>query len=304
MHCSALGQAPLRRTGVPGVAEAASASPSAAGRILTRLSSPMRGVSRSSGSPRSVAAFRSERFGTSRIATGEKYRDPRSRLSRLVIVSTAMERDEGHPSYPSQSLYPAKGTTVGGEWDDPDDSILTMRLHVMQRTQELKSATLACQEAGISRTVFYRWRKRFERYGPDGLHPRRHQPRPGRPRQIALHVERLIMGVALAWPTSVCGRVAAHVARDHGLRVAPSTVQRILRRERERESRAVRHYASRLNPATGPGIGHGTGSGTRSAPRRSGQVGSHSAPVSCGGNRNGIERRLRSPEGRPPRRRR
>jgi hypothetical protein len=123
MHCSALGQAPLRRTGVPGVAEAASASPSAAGRILTRLSSPMRGVSRSSGSPRSVAAFRSERFGTSRIATGEKYRDPRSRLSRLVIVSTAMERDEGHPSYPSQSLYPAKGTTVGGEWDDPDDSI-------------------------------------------------------------------------------------------------------------------------------------------------------------------------------------
>jgi hypothetical protein len=31
-----------------------------------------------------------------------------------------------------------------------DDSILTMRLRV----------TLACREAGISRTVFYRWRTR------------------------------------------------------------------------------------------------------------------------------------------------
>src|SRR5262249_29040620 len=30
-----------------------------------------------------------------------------------------MEREEGHPSYPSQSLYPAKGTTMGGGWDDP-----------------------------------------------------------------------------------------------------------------------------------------------------------------------------------------
>src|SRR5262245_3078548 len=40
-------------------------------------------------------------------------------MSRLVIVLTAMEREEGHPSYPSQSLYPAKGTTVGGRLDDP-----------------------------------------------------------------------------------------------------------------------------------------------------------------------------------------
>src|SRR5213593_4890406 len=40
-------------------------------------------------------------------------------MSRLVIVLTVMEREEGHPSYPSQSLYPAKGTTVGGGTDDP-----------------------------------------------------------------------------------------------------------------------------------------------------------------------------------------
>ena len=111
-----------------------------------------------------------------------------------------------------------------------DDSILTMRLRVMRRAHELGSVTRACQEAGISRTLFYRWRQRFERYGTDGLHPRRqHAPR-GRPRQIAPHVERQVLGVALAWPTWGCRRVAAHVARNLGRRVAPSTVQRILRR--------------------------------------------------------------------------
>ena len=111
-----------------------------------------------------------------------------------------------------------------------DDSILTMRLRVMRRAQELHSVTLACQEAGISRTVFYRWLTRFERYGADGLHPRRRQARPGRPRQIAPHIERLILGVALAWPTWGCGRTAAHLAREFGTHVAPATVQRILRR--------------------------------------------------------------------------
>lgn len=38
-------------------------------------------------------------------------------------------------------------------------------------------------------------------------------------------------GLALAWPTWGCGRLAAHLVRDGHERVAPSTVQRILRRK-------------------------------------------------------------------------
>ena len=83
---------------------------------------------------------------------------------------------------------------------------------------------------GIWRTLFYRWRTRFERYGPDGLHPRRHQARRGRPRQLTLPRERRILGVALAWPTWGCGRIAAHLARECATPVAPATVQRLLRR--------------------------------------------------------------------------
>jgi len=109
-----------------------------------------------------------------------------------------------------------------------DESILAMRLRVMRRAQELHSVTLACREAGISRTVFYRWRERLERYRPDGLHPRRRRARPGRPRQLAPHVERLLLGVALAWPTWGCGRVAAQLAREFRIHVALGTVQRFL----------------------------------------------------------------------------
>jgi transposase InsO family protein len=111
-----------------------------------------------------------------------------------------------------------------------DDSVRAMRLRVIHRAQALRSVTAACAEAGISRTVFYRWRQRFERYGADGLHPRRHQAKRGRPAALAPEVERLIVGTALAWPTWGPGRLAAYLGQ-HGLAtVAPSTLQRCLRR--------------------------------------------------------------------------
>lgn len=111
-----------------------------------------------------------------------------------------------------------------------DESILGMRLRVMRRAQALGNVSAACRELGISRTLFYRWRQRFERYGPDGLHPRRRHARRGRPAQVPPHLERLVVGVALAWPTWGCGRLAAHLAHQGLARLSPSTVQRILRR--------------------------------------------------------------------------
>jgi transposase InsO family protein len=111
-----------------------------------------------------------------------------------------------------------------------DDSILTWRRHVIRRATELGSVSAACREAGISRTLFYRWQRRLERYGVEGLHPRRQHARPGRPPQVPRHVERLVLAAALAWPTWGCGRLAAQLARERQLCLAPSTVQRLLRR--------------------------------------------------------------------------
>jgi transposase InsO family protein len=113
-----------------------------------------------------------------------------------------------------------------------DDSIHAFRLRVMVRAQELHNVSRACREFGISRTLFYRWRKRYLAYGTDGLHPRRAGPRRGRPPLLSVQAERAILALALAWPTWGPVQLADQLRRgEHGgLDVAPSTIYRLLRR--------------------------------------------------------------------------
>ena len=129
-----------------------------------------------------------------------------------------------------------------------DDKIHGIRLRVMQQAEQ-RGVSAVCRELGISRTLLYRWRKRLERYGADGLHPRRRQARPGRPCQLSPQVERLILSVAVAQATWGCSRLAAHLAHRWGLRVAPSTIQRLLRRTklatRRQRLTVLEHHSAR-----------------------------------------------------------
>ena len=111
-----------------------------------------------------------------------------------------------------------------------EDKVHGLRLQVIQRAEQLGNVSRACREAGISRALFYRWRRRLERYGQDGVHPRRHRARPGRPVQLAAETERLLLSVAVSAATWGASRIAAYLQHRWQLRVAPSTVQRALRR--------------------------------------------------------------------------
>ena len=92
-----------------------------------------------------------------------------------------------------------------------EDSVRHHRLQIMQRAAQLRNVTRACQEAGISRTLFYRWRQRLLRYGPEGLRPR--PTRPTRwPRQATPALEHAVLAYALLWPTHRPARIAAPVA--------------------------------------------------------------------------------------------
>jgi len=53
-----------------------------------------------------------------------------------------------------------------------DESIPGVRIQVIRRAVAI-GVSAACQEAGISRTLFYRWEQRLSRYGVEGSHPRR-----------------------------------------------------------------------------------------------------------------------------------
>lgn len=110
-----------------------------------------------------------------------------------------------------------------------DDRVQALRLLVFRRAQVLGNVSAACRELAVSRSLFYRLRPRFERYGPAGLHPRRTAGRPGRPPQLDAHRERLVIAWALAWPTWGPQRLSDQLAR-RGVVVAASTVYRALLR--------------------------------------------------------------------------
>lgn len=110
-----------------------------------------------------------------------------------------------------------------------EDKVHAFRLRVLQRAKELGNASAACREAGISRTLYYRWRKRFILYGSDGLHPRRTATRPGRPVQLDTTRERKIVAAALSCPAWGPRRLSLQLERE-GVRVSSTTVWRALHR--------------------------------------------------------------------------
>ncbi len=135
-----------------------------------------------------------------------------------------------------------------------EDRVQALRLLAFRRAQELGNVSAACRELGISRSLFYRWKGRFERYGADGLHPKRTHARRGRPPEVPAHVERAMIGLALAWPTWGPQRLAAQLSRQ-GIEMAPSTVYRGLRRmrlgtRRERLGVLEHHSAQRAGLLT------------------------------------------------------
>src|SRR2546421_4916095 len=108
-----------------------------------------------------------------------------------------------------------------------DESVHGMRLRVIERAQVQGNVSAVCRELGISRTVFYRWRNRLERYGVDGVHPRRQRAQAGRPVATAPEVERLGLAIAISAATWGCRRIAAYLAPTWRVRLAPSPGARL-----------------------------------------------------------------------------
>ena len=110
-----------------------------------------------------------------------------------------------------------------------EDKVHAFRLRVLQRAEELGNVSAACREAGISRTLYYRWKKRFTLYGIDGLHPKRTATRQGRPVQLDAIKERRIVAMALACPTWGPQRLSDQLQRE-GVVVSSTTIWRALHR--------------------------------------------------------------------------
>ena len=129
-----------------------------------------------------------------------------------------------------------------------EERIQGLRLRALYRAVEVGNASQVCRELGISRSLFYRWKKRLSQYGPEGLHPRRRGCRRGRPPKVEAHEEQAVLGMALSWPTWGPRRLSAQLARS-SVAVAPSTVHRLLGRvglgTRHERLAVLEHHSAR-----------------------------------------------------------
>jgi transposase InsO family protein len=135
-----------------------------------------------------------------------------------------------------------------------EDKVHATRLLALQRAEELGNVSAACRELGISRSLFYRWKQRFQLYGRDGLHPNRLQAQRGRPHALSLEDERAILALALSHPTRG-PRFYTLQLGEQGHDLSASTIYRHLRRVGlgHRQQRLVvleRHSASQVGLLT------------------------------------------------------
>jgi transposase InsO family protein len=110
-----------------------------------------------------------------------------------------------------------------------EDSIHIHRLRVLRDAEHLGNVSEACRRHGMSRTVFYRLRRRLVQYGPDGVHPKRRRARPGRVSGVPVQTERRVIALAVAWPTCGPQWFSDQLARE-GVSLAAVTIWRVLRR--------------------------------------------------------------------------
>jgi len=106
-----------------------------------------------------------------------------------------------------------------------DDFILGHRLSLLSRAKSINNISKACREAGVSRTYYYKWAKRFVTYGVQGL-AERERAKPKMPNSTRSDIVERILSFIKKYPTYG----PARIANELGSIVCPATVYNILRR--------------------------------------------------------------------------
>ena len=106
-----------------------------------------------------------------------------------------------------------------------DHMIFNHRLSLLSRAKSINNISAACREAGVSRSYYYKWVKRFATFGAQGLYERQ-RPKPKMPNSTKDHVVDKILSLIRSYPTYGPARVANEI----GGIVCPATVYNILKR--------------------------------------------------------------------------
>jgi transposase InsO family protein len=121
---------------------------------------------------------------------------------------------------------PTNGKSARLADKDPATKIARQRLSVLQLAQELGSVSKACRQAGMDRTSFYEWKRRFQTHGLAGLKDLPPIPK-SHPATTPEPVQERIVELARQHPTRGCDFLSAQLALE-GITVSGVTVQSIL----------------------------------------------------------------------------
>lgn len=108
------------------------------------------------------------------------------------------------------------------------EKLARQRLSVLELAQALGNVSEACRRRGVSRTIFYEYKRRFQTHGLEGLKdlPPIHK---SHPMTTPPEVEERILSLSLGHPAWGCNRLSDTLALE-GIRVSAPTMQGILAR--------------------------------------------------------------------------
>jgi transposase-like protein len=109
---------------------------------------------------------------------------------------------------------------------DESDNLARKRLSVLRLAERLGNASEACRRAGVDRTSFYQWKRRFAREGLAGL-ANRVPDRKEHPFRTPARLEKRIVESAISSPAHGCDRIARTLAKA-GITISAVTIQKIL----------------------------------------------------------------------------
>ena len=106
------------------------------------------------------------------------------------------------------------------------EEIVQYRLKVLQLAESLGNVSKACKQMGMKRTQFYKYKRRYEKYGLEGLKnlPPIHK---FHPKTTSSKIEKKILSISQNHPQWGCYRISNH-SKTKGISVSGPTIQKIL----------------------------------------------------------------------------
>ena len=110
-----------------------------------------------------------------------------------------------------------------------DDRIASYKYSVLQHARKYKNITYTCQVLNVSRSIYYKWLKRFSQLGYLGLQDKE-KAKPKMPNQIKPDKEQIILNYIIAYPTHGPKRIANEL-KQQGITISDTGVYHVLCRK-------------------------------------------------------------------------